>query len=112
MAKRPCARSGCPNVVDRGYCDSCRPRSPAAVKERLRGSSWSRGYDAAWIRFREWFIRRHPLCVDCLAKDFIKATEEVHHVLKVAEHLELRLVENNCMALCHDCHSSRTAKGE
>jgi 5-methylcytosine-specific restriction protein A len=107
MAMRPCARAGCGNVVVKGHCDGCKPRSPAVVKERWRGSSWQRGYDAAWLRFRAWFLGRHPACNDCG-----RLATEVHHVKKVRDSPELRLVESNCMALCHEDHSKRTARGE
>lgn len=112
MALRPCARPGCGNVVRSGYCAACKPSSPRARFEQQRGSSSQRGYDAVWQRFRAWFLRRHPLCVDCQAKRVITAANEVHHIVKVAENKELRLVESNCLALCHDCHSRRTQKGE
>ena len=111
---RPCARSGCPAIVDRGYCDACRPFSEQAIQERRRGSAASRGYDRHWQRFRTWYLARHRLCQDCEAKPiplYVAATD-VHHVKKVGEYPELKLVEDNCMALCHECHSARTFLGQ
>lgn len=65
-----------------------------------------------WRNFRDWFLARHPLCEDCLAEGKIEPAEEVHHLKKVADHPELRLVEANCRGLCKPHHSRRTAAGE
>lgn len=73
-----------------------------------RGTAAERGYDALWRRFRTMFIARHPVCEDCDRQP----TREVHHIKKLAEHPELRLVESNCMGLCTRCHSIRTNRGE
>ena len=40
------------------------------------------------------------------------AANEVHHVLKLFYHPELRCIESNCIPLCTACHSARTAKGQ
>jgi 5-methylcytosine-specific restriction enzyme A len=98
---RPCLRPGCPQLVDAGYCKEHR-------SAEHRGSSAARGYDSVWERFRAWFVRRHPICADCS----IKPTKEVHHVRKLRDYPELRLVESNCMGLCKACHAIRTARGE
>jgi 5-methylcytosine-specific restriction endonuclease McrA len=55
-----------------------------------------------------WFKRRHPLCHDC----HYKATTDGHHILKVKDHPELRLVESNVMGLCGACHAARTGLGQ
>ena len=53
-----------------------------------------------------------PLCVDCETAGRIELASDVHHVEKVRDYPELRLVEANCMALCGSCHSARTRRGE
>jgi 5-methylcytosine-specific restriction protein A len=80
--------------------------------DRERGSSTQRGYDRHWSAFRSAFIASHPLCSDCQAKGRLTATEEVHHVIKLRDRPDLRLVETNCLGLCRSCHSRRTANGE
>lgn len=102
---RPCAQPGCRELVERGRCSK-------HSLDRFRGNSSERGYDAAWQRFRSWFVSRHPLCADCEEVGQVNATEEVHHIRKLAEFPELRLVESNCMGLCKSCHSVRTRRGE
>lgn len=46
-----CSEPGCPLPVQSGRC-----AAHSRQRERWRGSAASRGYDAAWRRFREWFI--------------------------------------------------------
>lgn len=100
---RPCLYPSCGEyAVRNGFCEE-----HASQPANRRGKTAERGYDAAWKRFRAWFLRRHPACVDC-----DHAATDVHHIKKVAEHPELRLVESNCMALCHVCHALRTQRGE
>lgn len=75
-----------------------------------RGSSTSRGYDAAWRRTRMAFLADHPLCTDCYPR--LTVATEVHHIAKVADRPDLRLEFDNLRALCKACHSVRTARGE
>ena len=80
------------------------------VDER-RGSARRRGYDSTWERFRAAYLSDHPLCQDCLTEDKIEPATDVHHIRKLRDGGE-RLDPQNCMALCHACHSTRTARGE
>lgn len=104
---RECAHPVCHELVERGRC----PKHNTAIDE-ARGTSTERGYDAVWQRFRGWFMARHPLCADCEEAGLIVAMEEVHHIRKVKDFPELRLVESNCRGLCKTCHSIRTRRGE
>ena len=79
--------------------------------DRERGSAASRGYDRTWQRFRDAFLMSHPLCSDCLPKQVTPAIE-VHHIKRLRDAPELRLVEANCLGLCKAHHSARTARGE
>lgn len=113
MAMRPCAHPGCGKIVKSGYCDAHRPASAKARHDEYRGTAASRGYDRRWRAFRRWYLRRFPLCADCLMRErrVVEATD-VHHKVKVADRPDLQYEESNCMALCHECHSVRTARGE
>jgi 5-methylcytosine-specific restriction protein A len=108
--KSPCAKSGCRNLVDAGYCEDHAQKNGRNAYYRDRGSASARGYDVAWKRFRSWFLSEpdHAICEDCRRA----ASTDVHHVKKVRDYPELRLVESNCRGLCHECHSKRTALGE
>lgn len=103
-ARIPCITPRCPGfTVARGRCEACRRR-----REKSRGSSADRLYDAVWQRFRAFFLRSHPLCADCERQPAV----DVHHKVKLRERPDLRLVEDNCRGLCHACHARRTAQGE
>ena len=60
-----------------------------------------------WQRFRDWYKREHPLCVDPF-RDHpheVRPVEDVHHVLGLAERLDLGLDADNCRSLCRACHA-------
>jgi 5-methylcytosine-specific restriction protein A len=118
---KPCMRPGCPNIVERGYCDVHRPAKEQQAclvggkrikYDRFRGSAASRGYDRNWQAVRREFLQENPLCEDCAEHSRFAPATEAHHVMKVAEYPELRLRKDNLRALCRECHSVRTAHGE
>lgn len=70
-------------------------------------------------------MARNPLCVDCLNPDPLASKQafnpqqsrvtpatDVHHIEKLSDAPERKYDEANLMALCGECHDSRTAKGE
>jgi len=88
------------------------PSAPKRIQSRnhdsQRGTACARGYDRKWRSAAVLYRLDHPVCEDCkraLATD-------VHHPIKVADRPDLKLDPNNMMALCHECHAKRTAKGE
>lgn len=104
-AKRFCSAPGCSAIVSGGRC-------PAHSRERERGGSTERGYNAAWQRFRAVYLKSHPLCCDCLEADRVTVATDIHHVLKLAQRPELKYEASNLRALCKACHDARTARGE
>jgi len=109
---KPCAVSGCPELVPSGRC-SIHQRQVNSLREK----STARGYDHAWRLFRAGFIQRHPLCEDCLEGvdcpiGTVRAAEEVHHVIKISDDPSLKFVESNCRSLCKPHHSKRTGQGQ
>ena len=105
--KRRCSFPTCPELVDSGRCAQ-HSKDP----EELRGKTAERGYDGVWRKFRLWFLKRHPICVDCETEGIVRAATEVHHVKKLKQFPELRLVESNVRGLCWPHHNIRTGKGE
>jgi len=120
---RPCGHpGGCGNYAGPdGYCDE----HHSDLTGR-RAKTAERGYDAAWRRFRAWFLRRHPICVGTgnvptpnwlpleieMRAACGRAASEVHHIKRLAEFPALRCVEGNCLPQCESCHAKRTARGE
>lgn len=107
-AKHPCGYPGCPELVATGaYCEKHRGQY-----DQERGSAASRGYDRKWREFRILYLQDHPLCVDCLIENVVRAAEEIHHTIKVRKRPDLQYEESNLLALCKPHHSVRTARGE
>jgi 5-methylcytosine-specific restriction protein A len=94
-ARRPCLASLCPNLITHGiWCEEHRPKNEG---------NESRPDPPGWKAKRAAYLRDHPICVECGAP----ATD--------VDHIE-RLVtggadeEANYQALCHRCHSRKTAR--
>jgi 5-methylcytosine-specific restriction enzyme A len=67
---------------------------------------------ALWLKFRAWFIRHHPLCVDCEAKGILTPTTDVDHDPPLRQQLAMGmsgLDEAHCRGRCHPCHSRKTS---
>jgi 5-methylcytosine-specific restriction endonuclease McrA len=111
--KYPCRKSGCPVLVEiSGYCPAHITASYEADRNR-RGSASFRGYSNDWAKFRLIALKRdHYLCVECLAAGRVTSAEHVHHIKKVCDHPELRLVLDNVISICQPCHAVHTARGE
>lgn len=107
----PCAAPGCPAVVQAGAYCSEHQRDRAAVRRSTRptarASPSRRGYDRRWQRQRVMFLARHPLCVNCEKEGRVTAATEVDHVVPLAQGGTND--DDNLQALCHSCHSRKTA---
>ena len=108
---RPCKKCKKATTNSNGYCDQHQGdyKPPQKRYDEYRGSPSKRGYDADWRKFREWFLHLHPLCEMCLKEKRTMPTEEIHHIVPLAEG-GARLDPENCMALCKSCHSTVTAE--
>lgn len=61
--KKPCARPGCPALVDAGFCADCKSKQNS-IRDRDRGTSSERGYGYRWQKASKAFLRMHPFAVD------------------------------------------------
>ncbi len=77
-----------------------------------RESARERGYDRAWEKTRARFLAEFPLCQDCEEQGRVKAATEVHHAEKIKDAPEKKHQAENLRALCKECHSVRTFRGE
>jgi 5-methylcytosine-specific restriction enzyme A len=111
MARRPCARFGCPNIVDRGYCASCRKAAPARIYERSRGGSAERMYGYAWQRASKAWLREHPWCADLYGThgERFELAKLVDHIVPHKGNRELFWDQSNWQSLCVACHGRKTA---
>lgn len=98
-APRICPEPGCPTFTTGGRC-----ARHQALGEKSRGTARQRGYTARWERFRRHYLRRHPQCVSCGS-----TATDVDHVDGLGPLGPRGYDPANLRALCHPCHSARTA---
>lgn len=110
--ERSCRAYLCPNTTanKNGYCDDHQALALRDIDRRESASK--RGYDKHWNKFRVKYLQDNPLCVDCLKDKTLTPATEVHHIRKLHDYPTLKYERSNLMALCHRCHSKRTARGE
>lgn len=102
---RRCTFPGCRNRVQSGRCEEHKPK----VKD-TRESSSARGYNYKWRKYREQYLRLHPLCVMCLEEGFYTPATVIDHIKPVenGQADPLFWIESNHQALCRNCHSYKT----
>ena len=107
---RPCRHTGCHELTRDGYCEKHR-REKQQRYDRQRGSSTKRGYGGRWQRYRKRFLAENPLCVKCRENNGIEPSTDVDHIVAVSGPDDpLFWDPDNHQALCHSCHSAKTAK--
>ena len=107
-AKKPlkrCIACGCSNLIESGkrFCaqhDQLDSSSDRSEYHRQNGWFYS---SARWRKFRTWFLRRHPVCVECRAP-----AAQVDHIIPIAAG-GATLSESNCQSFCASCHSKKTS---
>jgi 5-methylcytosine-specific restriction endonuclease McrA len=78
-------------------------------KDANRPSSVERGYDSQWRALRLRFITYHPTCSTPRCG---KPATDVDHIESIKRRPDLRFEWRNLRALCHACHSRRTARDQ
>lgn len=111
-APTTCRRPGCPGTVRDRVCSVCGPQRAQrqAEHDERRGTAAERGYDRRWQQIRLRFLRQNPLCVTCLARGQVTPATDVDHI--IPRRAGGPDDESNLQALCHSCHSAKTARGE
>jgi 5-methylcytosine-specific restriction protein A len=102
-----CVEPGCGDLAPfgRARCD----RHAAELERDLHAGSARRVYASSrWAIVRARVLARDPVCVACE----VQPSTEVDHVERLRDVLAAGgdpYDEANLMALCHDCHSRKTA---
>ena len=109
---KPCAAPACSALV-RGvrYCARHEHLTKQVAREHegRRESSAQRGYSYKWQQTRKGFLAKHPLCVACERAGLVVASTDVDHIVPHKGDKELFWTRSNWQALCHPCHSRKTA---
>jgi 5-methylcytosine-specific restriction enzyme A len=103
-ALRVCAHPGCPEIAVVGsYCPA---HSVTSKREYVdnRPSPSRRGYDRAWEKLRDRYLREHPVCEVCGSDDHV----QVDHIIPISQG-GARLDWDNLQTLCRSHHSHKTA---
>ncbi len=66
--------------------------------------------DPRWKAASKAYLRTHPLCVDCGELGVIEAATDVDHITPHKGDRKLFWDRSNWQALCHRCHSRKTAR--
>lgn len=90
-------------------CIRTEPTRPGEVIGRTKFTSTK-----LWAKFRRAFLASHPKCVDCATEGRLTLATTVHHIIRRRDdpNGEHWFDEDNCMALCEQCHNRRTQRGE
>lgn len=77
--------------------------------DKLRPSSYKRGYGRRWQAARSVFLAEHPLCVICKASGQLIEATIVDHITPHKGDYDLFWQRANWQSLCKRCHDHKTA---
>ena len=120
LIRKVCVTSGCADLAIAGlsYCDEheakrieklnqCRAHAQlseeAAANRKFYGTK-------RWKTSRLQFIKQNPLCADCGELGLVVEATDVDHVIPHKGDTQLMWDKSNWQALCHPCHSRKTAR--
>ena len=113
---KPCAWPGCSALV-RGvsHCVTHKPLADERRAEQLKRAhkqynvrrDESDGFYSTerWRKFRAYYLRLHPLCVECDRQGLITVAVILDHIKPYKTHPELGLDWHNVRPLCRRCHN-------
>lgn len=105
--KKPCNKSGCPNLTTERYCEQ--HKVEVNHYDKYRGSAASRGYNRKWDASRKRFLLGNPLCVRCQDEGWLEEATVVDHIIPHKGDKKLFWDRNNWQSLCKKHHDRKTA---
>lgn len=103
---RYCCRFPCSALAVPGSA-YCRTHQPARATKEADPFYLS----PAWRRFRDWYIKNHPLCAMCEATGRSVVAEIVDHVVELRDG-GAPFDGDNAQSLCRACHNAKTAQAK
>ena len=85
-------------------------KSELGLKRDNRASAAKRGYGRRWQKKRDRFLKKNPLCAECLKEGIIEVATTVDHIEPHKGDMELFWDEENWQSLCTPHHNKKTAK--
>ena len=104
--KRTCSYPGCGTLTDDQYGDEPRQSIDRQYNRYIRNPEANKRYGRAWKKHRARFLLLHPLYEPCKSEGKLTATEEVHHILPLANGGTND--EDSLMAVSKSCQSKIT----
>lgn len=119
MIAKLCCAPGCEELASDG--PHCAEHAVARVASERRRRAAAQGSqraqrnralyaDPKWIRAAKAYLKRHPLCVDCLDLGAVVPATEVDHITPHDGDRTRFWDRSNWQALCKPCHSRKTAR--
>jgi 5-methylcytosine-specific restriction enzyme A len=115
-ALHQCNGAGCRTLVPyrERWCPACKAEHQRADTARRGDARTERGYDWRWRRYREAFLKRHPLCSECQRQGRTTAARVVDHIRPHKGDQALFWDPKNHQSLCDytspwNCHGRKTA---
>ena len=121
MSKKYCSK--CRKIHELGECNKTPNVVEMDIAEKKKRDSKRKQYKTyaemseeelmiqKFYNSKEWrkkrdeiLARSNGLCVVCWLLGRVRSATSVHHIKKLREHFELRLDDNNLIAVCRECH--------
>lgn len=120
MLRKVCRSPGCCDLAEPGeaHCayHMARVRAKQAARKAKAKTSAVALAGAAlysterWRRESRRFLERNPVCVDCGELGAVEPATDVDHIRPHRGDRGLFFDRSNWQALCHRCHSRKTAR--
>jgi 5-methylcytosine-specific restriction protein A len=95
---QPCSQPGCPELVEKGYCDGHRSQNrPERHGQDIYNTK-------RWKNLRKRKLALDPICESCMER----LAEHVHHIKEIYEYPELKWDMCNLESICRQCHGKET----
>ena len=110
-SKKPCSSPGCGELVDVGntYCRKHRKKYFEKDRQK-RGTASSRGYSSRWRRVSRLYLKKNPLCAQCLTEGRVVPAEVVDHIVPHRGDYKLFWDSSNWQGLCTLHHNRKIGK--
>jgi 5-methylcytosine-specific restriction enzyme A len=123
MPARPksiCRAPACGKLLDApGHCEKHK-KAIRKEQDEQRGTAAERGYDSKWVKARAFYLRKHPLCMNCALSKRVVAANVVDHTIphrlkeaidsgdeaRIARARDLFWDSANWGSLCEHCHNT------
>jgi 5-methylcytosine-specific restriction protein A len=109
QSKKPCSYPGFPELVkkDSTYCERHKRQH---LKQDIirRGIPAFSGYNYMWHKLKKLYLKKKPLCAQCLAEGRVTPAEVVDHIVPHRGDYSLFWDQNNWQGLCTYHHSRKS----